>query len=261
MVLIESQSPSFIERGCRPEMRNSLSRKNGTGGEGKKASWKRRPSEIRGYQAALYTTTDSGDYLRVDFNLKERKIRVYIEDAEEGGNPYYAIFTGERVSAQRNVTTGRAHQVVEKLKLRADALRTISNKDVRKIVVAALDLDESASAEKTERPQTRREYLDRTRKRYFRPEAVQPVDSPGGRSMAMGPLFRGLLDYFAGALLVAASFFYFHSYITAGVAAASFGVLIGLVEIFLRGRDPSIMKLVFFMGSGAGLYVYGYYFI
>ena len=242
-------------------MKNSLSRKKSTGGEGKKASWKRRPSEIRGYQAAVYTTTDAGDYLRVDYNLKDRKIRIYIEDSEEGGSPYYAVFTGGRVTAQRNVTTGRAHQVVEKLKLRAEALRTITNKEVRKIVAGALKLEDSPQAEKPEPQQSRKEVLDRTRKRYFRPEAESDDDSVSARPLSGGWFFRGLLDYIAGILLAAATFLYFHSFIAAGAAAASFGVVIGLVEIFLRGRDPSIIKLIFFMGTGAALYVYGYYFL
>lgn len=242
-------------------MKNSLSRKKSTGGEGKKASWKRRPSEIRGYQAAVYTTTDAGDYLRVDYNLKDRKIRIYIEDSEEGGNPYYAVFTGGRVTAQRNVTTGRAHQVVEKLKLRADALRTITNKEVRKMVAGALKLEEPPPAEKVEPPRTRQEVLDRTRKRYFRPESQSADEQASTRPLSRGWFFRGLLDYIAGILLAVATFVYFNSFIATGVAAASFGVAIGLVEIFLRVRDPSILKLIFFMGAGAALYVYGYYFL
>ena len=242
-------------------MRKSLSQGKKPGGEGRKASWKRRPSEIRGYQAALYTTTDGGDYLRVDYNLKDRKIRIYIEDAEEGGNPYYAVFTGGRISAQRNVTTGRAHQVVEKLKLRGDALCTISNKEVRKIVTGALKLDDTPPAEKAERGESRKELLDRTRKRYFRTDETQPGGEPSGGAGTAGSIFRGLLDYTVGVLLAVAVFLYFHSFIAAGVAAAFFGIFIGIVEMFLRGRDPSVMKMLFFVGTGAALYVYGYYFL
>ena len=116
-------------------------------------------------------------------------------------------------------------------------------------------------AEKPEPQQSRKEVLDRTRKRYFRPEAESDDDSVSARPFSGGWFFRGLLDYIAGILLAAATFLYFHSYIAAGAAAASFGVVIGLVEIFLRGRDPSIIKLIFFMGTGAALYVYGYYFL
>ncbi|HSV97175.1 MAG TPA: hypothetical protein VLM75_09595 [Spirochaetota bacterium] len=242
-------------------MRKSLSRGSKPGGEGKKASWKRRPSEIRGYQAALYTTTDGGDYLRVDYNLKDRKIRIYMEDAEEGGNPYYAVFSGGRVSAQRNVTTGRAHQVVEKLKLRGDSLRTISNKEVRRIVTVALKLEDAPPAEKSERTETRKEVLARTRKRYFRTDETLPGASAAGGAMTMGAFFRGLLDYVVGILLTVAVFLYYHSFIAAGVAAAFFGVFVGIIEIFLRGRDPSVIKMLFFVGAGAALYVYGYYFL
>ncbi len=242
-------------------MRKSLSQGKKPDGEGKKVSWKRRPSEIRGYQAALYTTTDGGDYLRVDYNLKDRKIRIYIEDAEEGGNPYYAVFTGGRVSAQRNVTTGRAHQVVEKLKLRADAIRTISNKEVRKIVTGALKLDDAPLPEKPAQDESRKEALDRTRKRYFRPVEARPWASVSGGAITARSFFRGLLDYTVGILLVVAILLYFRDFIAAGVTAAFFGIFIGIIELFLRGRDPSIIKMLFFVCAGAALYVYGYYFL
>ena len=34
--------------------------------------WKRRPSDIRGYERAMYTTLENGDYIRVDYNTGEK---------------------------------------------------------------------------------------------------------------------------------------------------------------------------------------------
>ena len=39
-------------------------------------AWKRRPSEIRGYERALYTTLDNGDYIRIDYNNGAQRARL-----------------------------------------------------------------------------------------------------------------------------------------------------------------------------------------
>ena len=52
-------------------------------------TWKKRPSEIRGYQRTYYITTEDGDYLRLDYSLKEKRVRLYMEIDSEGGNAYY----------------------------------------------------------------------------------------------------------------------------------------------------------------------------
>ena len=66
-------------------LKNSIKADINDNDEYKSYHWKRRPSEIRGYNRVIYTTTERGDYLRVDYNLKDKKVRLYLEDAEEGG--------------------------------------------------------------------------------------------------------------------------------------------------------------------------------
>ena len=49
-------------------------------------TWKRRPSEIRGYERTMYTTLDNGDYIRVDYNTGEKIVRLYVEVLKEKGH-------------------------------------------------------------------------------------------------------------------------------------------------------------------------------
>lgn len=239
-------------------MRRISPSKTKQAGEGKKASWQRRPSEIRGYLTALYMTTDDGDYIRVDFNLREKKVRVYLEDSEEGGNPYYAVIVGERVTSQRNATTGRPVDLAEKLKKRAEALFALPNREVLKIVKKTLELGEPGKAEEKQR--TRQEVLKQTKKRYFKPEEFN-VSSAGEDSMRPGRRFLiDTVDILAGGTLCAASFAYFNSYLISGALSAAYGVMVGLVDMFVRGVPPSFVKILLFIVAGMALYVYGYYF-
>ncbi len=224
---------------------------------GKRVSWQRRPSEIRGYLTALYMTTEEGDYLRVDYNLKDNRVRVYLEDTEEGGNPYYVVISGGKVTSQRNSTTGRPADVIRKLKMRSNILLTISNKDVLRIVRTSLGLEEAAA--EPEKESERRERLDQTRKRYFKPENA---NDGTGDELGIRPARRILIDTIdiaAGGTLASALFLYYHSYIITGLAAALFGILIGLADMFIRGISPSFVKMLIFILAGLAFYVYGYY--
>ena len=69
--------------------------------------WKRRPSEIRGYQKAFYINGTDGSYVRVDYNLKDKKIRLYVEDASEGGIAYYSVISKGNIEVEKNLATGR----------------------------------------------------------------------------------------------------------------------------------------------------------
>ncbi len=151
---------------------------------------------------------------------------------------------------------------MEKLKLRGDAIKPISNKEVRKIVTGGVKSSMTPlPPKKTKRGDVAERASGSNPERYFRTDETQPGGEPSGGAGSAGSIFRGLLDYAVGILLAVAVFLYFHSFIAAGVAAAFFGIFIGIVEMFLRGRDPSVMKMLFFVGTGAALYVYGYYFL
>jgi hypothetical protein len=238
-------------------MRKSKTSRANTEIRGKKLSWQRRPSEIRGYQTAMYLTSDDGEYVRVDYALKDNKVRIYLEDSEEGGNPYYLVIINGKITTQRNSTTGRPADVVQKLKKRAGVLRTISNKDVLRAVKGALSLGEPAHA--AEKDDSRAERLEVTRKRYFRDEDTGGEAGMEAASRPVQRLFIHALDIAAGGIISGGLFFYFHSYIIAGLTAAVFGILIGMVDLLIRGVNPSFIKMLIFILSGLALYIYGYY--
>ncbi len=226
--------------------------------ETKKSAWKRRPSEIRGYQAAIYMNTESGDYLRVDYNLRERKIRVYLEDSEEGGNPYYAVITHGKITAQRNATSGRALDVTGKIRKRAALFATISNKEVKQTISTAFGLKQQKP--EPEKNVAKNERIKETKRRYFKNEQASSLASQAGSLVSPTQrVFFELADIVTGGLLGSSAFLYFKSYIAAGIVLAVFGVATGVVDIFLRGRPPSFVKMLLLIITGMASYIYGYY--
>lgn len=226
----------------------------------KTSSWRRRPSEIKGYKSALYITDqESGDYIRVDFNLKEGKIRVYLEDSEEGGNPYYAIISENAVALQRNVTTGRqVNDIISRLKKRSDLLTTLPNREVLRILSVALGMDQY-QIKKSKRDAERKKMLESTMQRYFKSGKLKDAASNGNIPKSRRKIILDILDIIFGLLLCASCFLYSHSYIASGLVSAVFGVLIGLFDMLARGREPSIIKMLIFILAGLGLYIYGYF--
>jgi hypothetical protein len=222
--------------------------------------WRRRPSEIKGYKSAFYSTDpESGDYIRVDFNLKEGKIRVYFEDSEEGGNPYYAIITEKAVTSQRNVTTGRqVDDIIDRLNKRSEALLSLPNREIVKILSVALGFNQY-HIKKSKRDAERKKMLESTKNRYFTPGKAEDFKSESNFPKFKRNIIPDIMEIVFGLLLCASCFLYFHSYIASGLMSAVFGVLIGLFDMLARGREPGIFKMLLFILSGLGLYIYGYF--
>ncbi len=226
--------------------------------ESKKVYWKRRPSEIRGYQRTLYLNADNGDYIRVDYNLKEKRVRLYIEDTEEGGIPYYSVISSGKITAERNASTGRAFSLKEKFSQRADIFSTLSNRDVLKLINKNYGIGEERQVTR-KKDQERQRELERTRDRYFKAEGKSDSgSSSSGRINKKIRLIDGI-DLFVGANLCLGFYYFNHTLISVGIIAAFFGILLGIIDIFFRRREPIFSKIVFFIITGASLYVYGYY--
>jgi hypothetical protein len=45
--------------------------------------WIKRQSELEGFSGALYCTDSKGEYVRVDYSLKDKKARLTVEDRSE----------------------------------------------------------------------------------------------------------------------------------------------------------------------------------
>lgn len=226
--------------------------------ESKRINWKRRPSEIRGYQRTLYLNADNGDYLRVDYNIKEKRVRLYIEDTEEGGIPYYSVITSGKITAERNASTGRAYSLKEKFSQRAEVFSTLSNKEVLKLINKNYGIGEEGQSNR-KKEQERTKELERTRVRYFKAEEKKESESGSGGRINKKIRLIDFIDLFIGANLCIGFYYFNHTLISVGIIAAFFGILLGVVDIFFRRREPVFTKIIFFILAGASLYVYGYY--
>lgn len=227
-------------------------------------TWKKRPSEIRGYQRTFYITSEDGDYLRVDYNVKEKRVRLYVEIDEEGGNSYYSVITDGKITVERSVSSGRSFGFTEKFRERAHIFSTLPNSQVLKLINRNYGIQRGKSLDKEkEKPQTEKEKLIKeTKQRYFKPEFYQAgEDEEGARRLFFKTLrLYDLIDVMLGLLLSVSVFLFFgYSYMAMGVTASFFGIIIGFVDIFFRGRSPVFSKVIFFLGAGAVSYVYGYF--
>ncbi len=225
-------------------------------------SWKKRPSEIRGYQRTYYITSDDDDYIRVDYNLKEKRVRLYIEIEAEGGNSYYAVITNGKITAERSVSTGRNYGFADKFHDRADVFSTLPNREVLKLINQSYGIRQFKTTVKEKQNTEKDKLLKETKERYFKRDFYQDEGAAAGAgAKGFGRLkLYDLVDVMIGLLIAGAIYIYFqYSYLAMGAAAAFFGVIIGFVDMFFRGRSPMFFKVIFFLVAGAASYIYGYF--
>lgn len=232
-------------------------------------TWRKRPSEIRGYQRAFYITSEDGDYIRVDYNLKEKRVRLYIEIDAEGGNSYYSVITNGKITAERSVSTGRSYGFSEKFRERAHVFSTLPNNAILKLINRNYGIQRATAVTEREKEKEKvrvvtekEKRMRETKRRYFKREFY---GADGEEGAYRKRLFKNiglidLVDFLVGVLLSALVFIYFkYSYVAVGVTAAFFGIIIGFVDIFFRERSPVFIKVLFFLVAGAISYIYGYF--
>jgi hypothetical protein len=71
--------------------------------EKNKHNWTERRSEISGFSTAHYRSGNKGDYVRIDVNIQERKVRLLVEDRSE--SRYVAVIHNRVVVEESNTTT------------------------------------------------------------------------------------------------------------------------------------------------------------
>ena len=227
--------------------------------DAQKYSWKKRPSEIRGYQRAFYLTTDKGDYVRVDYQLKDKRVRLYIELASEGGSPYYSVINEGKITSEKSVSTGRSFAFAGKFQSLADVFSTMPNREIIKLINENYGIGISEDKKLQKQKQ-----LEVIKRRYFKDE-YQTGEGAGAGSGSIRIIgdakLVDLIDMLIGILISASLFLLFqYSFVTMGVASAFFGIIIGLVDIFFRGRSPLFAKVIFFILLGSISYIYGYFY-
>ena len=221
--------------------------------------WRRRPSEIRGYNRTLYTTTDDNEYLRVDFDLKGKRIRLYIEDKDEGGNPYYSVISNSKITVERNATSGRVSDLHEKFSKRAEIFSTIPNSDVVRLVGGNYGI-----GLKTRERFYWRQQPPKTVELVKRKNYVPSYAAGSGSGLLSGKkvkrfYFSDILDIIVGIFLCIGLYLYNNSYVTLGVLSAFIGIFVGLLDVFYRGKRLNPIKMILFLSAGMVFYIYGYY--
>jgi len=226
-------------------------------------NWKRRPSEIRGYLRAMYFTAENGDYIRVDYNVKDQRVRLFVEIASDGGNAYYSVIKDGKIAAERSVASGRSFGFADKFSERAEIFSSIPNKDVVRLINGNYGIVEDFERKKRNEERARR--LEETKRRYFRKEddAGNPYTASQKKAKAQAAVAIGVsdfLDVLAGAVLSLAVFYYMqYSFIAMGIMSAFYGLSIGLFDIMIRNRPPVFVKMIIFILAGFISYLYGYY--
>ena len=224
-------------------------------------NWKRRSSEIRGYERTMYTALDNGDYLRVDYNLGEKTVRIYAEVIEDDGASYYSVIKNGAISVEKN-NAGKSTNVAERLKERADEFSTLPNKEILVLINKNYGISKGPSDKKSikERLLIEREEIKR---KYFGSEGAQSVRSIIYHQIGIKRVrFVDIFDITVG-ILISVAFFYLdkNSLLTAGAVATIWGIILGFLDIFIRERDPVFLKMLLFLLSGTGIYIYSYLYL
>ncbi len=228
--------------------------------------WRRRPSEIRGYNRTLYTTTENNEYLRVDFNLQEKRIRLYIEDNEEGGNPYYSVITNGKITVERNATTGRVTDLSQKFSKRADIFSTIPNKDAVRLINNNynIGINVKKSIKRNDREKNREIQLSKDRQQekkvnYVPNYAADRERESGPRKKVKKFGLVDIIDISIGVLLCTGLYLFNHNLVALGVLSAFIGIFMGLLDVYYRERQLILLKMLLFLLAGMVFYIYGYY--
>ncbi len=222
-------------------------------------TWKRRPSEIRGYERAMYTTTDNGDYIRVDYNLDEKIVRIYAEVNKDKGASYYAVINKGRVTIEKN-SNGRSTRVSERLSERAKEFSTLPNKDVLKLISGNYGISNSVPSRGNAKKERLKVERQEVKRKYFKSDENPYIEADYSTRQAAGK--AGIIDLFdtLTGFVVVGLFFFIGNYdlMAAGAASVIWGMLLGVFDILFREREPVFIKIFFFLIAGSGIYFYGY---
>lgn len=219
--------------------------------------WKRRPSEIRGYQKAYYINDSDGSYIRIDYNLKDKKVRLYMEDSGEGGIAYYSVISNGNIVSEKNLATGRTTSLNHKFSPLAQLVASVPHKDVVSLFGSCYGISESF---KELKDAVKRKKLERTREKYFVEEKKAPLF--GSFSTTKKFSWIDLIDMIVsvGAFAVIFNVVDGRYWEASGAFLALCGVVAGVLDIVVRKREPIFSKILLLLLAGVCSYFYGRFF-
>ncbi len=223
--------------------------------------WKRRPSEIRGYTRTLYIVDENKDYLRVDYNLKEKRVRLYVEINAEGNSAYYSVIKDGKKTVERSVVSGRSQGFSEKFIAHAEIFSTIPNKASLKLINGNYGIGKNSFQASENKRDERRARLEETKRKYFNIQE-NPYSKNGkiGGSHNRDVHFSDFIDLILGVVLSGGVFLlYQYSFIGMGIISAFYGISLGFIDMFIREKPPLFIKILFFILFGTTSYIFGYF--
>lgn len=228
--------------------------------KGSDGDWKRRTSDISGYQRAFYMTDSKGDYIRIDYNLKEKKVRLYAEIAKDANRPYFSVIQKGKISTEKNVLTGRPNGVAPVFESKARIFSTLPNDELLRVINGTYGISQPS---KKQIISERMQKLEETRQRYF---VEHREESESGDRFPMESLFgvikKNFFSILLGAAITIGAYYLFNlSYASAGIAVASYGIFLGIADMFLREKETDMFMVLCFLLLGLGLFVYGRYLV
>jgi hypothetical protein len=219
-------------------------------------SWKRRPSEIKGYQRALYVNDNDGNFIRLDYNLKTKKVRIFYEPSGEGGVSYYSAIENGEILSEKNLTSGRTTNLHSKFSALAPKIASIPNREVLKIIGNNYGLQ---NVNKDAKEKARKQEIEKTRRRYFQNDSEERKPVLGFFDKSKRASFTDIFDIIIGVGIGGAIYYFIYNFQILAFFLALYGISLGIIDMFLRDREPIFIKIILFLALGVGSYVYGYY--
>ncbi len=204
-----------------------------------KHKWKKRPSELKGFDTTCYQNHASKDYLRIDYAVPENRVRLYVEIKGQSSDSFCVEILNGEIIARSSSKRMRPSEVDLVFLQRMKSFNTIPLKkalsEIKKVFKLESQKDKKAPA-----------------------AAPIPEEKFSLNKLLVQYSIADLFDFILGIILTGAVFYFIDmNYTLAGIVSALFGISTGAVDILARHRKPLFSKILIFLFAGMILYVYG----
>lgn len=223
--------------------------------------WKKKRSNLSGFQKCYIAETPNGEKLRADYNSKESLVKLSLELPKKRGS--YSATIKKGVVIREKDDSGRTNvSVRQKFIPYKDIFSSLPNDDLLRTIGGVFDIStvslgkrevDKANAEEKESIQFE-SFLDRLlRKRQERIAKYGTV-----RQRIKRRFWGDFHDAVIGTSLGTCIYYHFFDYFILGLSLISLGVAFGGLDWFLRDRDPLITKTIIFLLIGSYFFYTGY---